>query len=70
MAIKHYQELLAWQKAMDLVILAYKASACFPREELFGSALQIRRAAVSIPLNIAERQGRSWPAHSRSSKFP
>ncbi len=59
MTLKHYQELIAWQKAMDLVVLAYKISAEFPREELFGLALQIRRAAVSIPSNIAEGQGRN-----------
>ncbi len=58
MALKHYQELIAWQKAMDLVTLAYEISAGFPREEMFGLALQIRRAAVSIPSNIAEGQGR------------
>jgi four helix bundle protein len=59
MTVKHYQELIVWQKAMDLVTLAYKISAGFPREETFGLALQIRRAAVSIPSNIAEGQGRN-----------
>jgi len=59
MTLKHYQELIAWQKAMDLAALAYKMTRGFPREELFGLALQIRRAAVSIPSNIAEGQGRN-----------
>jgi len=59
MALKHYQELIAWQKAMDLAVMAHQVSAGFPKEELFGLTLQIRRAAVSIPSNIAEGQGRN-----------
>lgn len=47
-----------WQKAMELVEEVYKASASFPKEEIFGLTSQIRRAAVSIPSNIAEGQGR------------
>jgi len=58
MGVKHYQELIAWQKAMDLVVLIYKVTACFPKEELFGLTMQVRKAAVSIPSNIAEGQGR------------
>ena len=48
-----------WQKAMDLVEEVYKASKAFPREEVYGLTSQIRKAAVSIPSNIAEGQGRS-----------
>ncbi|SRR6266851_254652 len=59
MAIRHYQELIVWQKAMDLVVFTYKITAGFPREELFGLSLQLRRAAISIPSNIAEGQGRN-----------
>ncbi|SRR5229473_3674188 len=59
MTLRHYQELIAWQKAMDLVVLVYKVSAGFPKEELFGLTVQIRKAAVSIPSNIAEGQGRN-----------
>jgi four helix bundle protein len=54
MALKHYRELVAWQKAMDLVGLVYQRAASFPRDELFGLTNQVRRAAVSIPSNIAE----------------
>jgi four helix bundle protein len=56
---KSYRELIAWQKAMDLVELVYSASRNWPREELYGLTSQIRRAAVSIPSNIAEGQGRT-----------
>jgi four helix bundle protein len=59
MPVKHYQELIVWQKAMELVELVYRMSKQFPREEIYGLTSQIRRAAVSIPSNIAEGQGRS-----------
>jgi len=58
MAVKHYGELIAWQKAMDLVVLIYRSTQAFPREEMFGLSCQVRRAAVSVPSNIAEGQGR------------
>ena len=58
MVVKKYNELIAWQKAMDLVQAIYKATGQFPREELYGLTIQIRRASVSIPSNIAEGQGR------------
>jgi len=57
MAVRNYTELVAWQKAMDLVEVVYLLSGRFPREELYGLTSQIRRAAVSIPSNIAEGQG-------------
>ena len=44
-----YRDLIAWQKAMDFVELLYRATASFPREELYGLTAQMRRAAVSIP---------------------
>jgi four helix bundle protein len=52
--IKSYKDLLAWQKAMDLVELVYDLTRQFPREELFGLATSLRRAAVSIPSKIAD----------------
>ena len=58
MKVRNYQELIAWQRAMDLVETVYKASQGFPREEIYALTSQIRRAAVSIPSNIAEGQGR------------
>src|SRR5256885_129060 len=58
MAVLHYRELIAWQRAMDMVAEVYRISRQFPREELYGLTNQIRRAAVSVPSNIAEGQGR------------
>ena len=55
---RNYRDLIAWQKAMDLVDLIYTTSRSFPKEELYGLTSQIRRAAVSVPSNIAEGQGR------------
>ncbi len=55
---KSYQELLVWQKAMDLTVAIYEATSNFPKEELFGLVSQMRRAAVSIASNIAEGEGR------------
>ena len=57
--IKSYRDLTAWQKAVDLVTEAYRLSDGFPRSEEFGLRLQVRRAAVSVPANIAEGHGRT-----------
>jgi len=56
--VHDYKQLVVWQKAMDLVLAVYRISATFPRDERFGLTNQIRRAAVSVPSNIAEGQGR------------
>jgi len=61
MAVESYQELIVWQKAMDLVVLVYAATRAFPREETFALTSQLRRACVSVPSNIAEGQGRHSP---------
>ena len=58
MPVRHYQELVAWQLAMDLVQSVYAITRSFPASEQFGLTNQLRRAAVSIPSNIAEGQGR------------
>lgn len=54
-----YRRLHVWKESHDLVLLVYKYSNKFPREELFGLTSQIRRAAVSIPANIVEGYARS-----------
>lgn len=53
-----YRELRAWQRAIELVEAVYRTSACFPKEEVYGLTSQVRRAAVSVPSNIAEGHGR------------
>jgi four helix bundle protein len=58
MRVRQYQDLIVWQKAMELVTGVYRATEEFPRHEIFGLTNQIRRAAVSIPSNIAEGQAR------------
>ena len=58
MAGSHYRELIAWQKSVDLVVLVYRLTTCFPKNEVYGLTDQLRRAAVSVPSNIAEGQGR------------
>ncbi|MCP9755790.1 four helix bundle protein [Lacihabitans sp. CCS-44] len=53
-----YRDLLIWQKSMDLVTDIYRASARFPKEEVYGLTSQIRRSSISVPSNIAEGYGR------------
>jgi four helix bundle protein len=53
-----YRDLKAWQKAIELVSEIYSSTRSFPKNEQFGLAIQLRRAAVSIPSNIAEGKGR------------
>lgn len=59
--VRSYRDLVAWQKSMALVTEVYRASQKFPKEEVFGLMSQTRRAAISIPSNIAE-------GHARTSK--
>lgn len=49
-----YRELQVWQRSMELVVEAYRVTAQFPREEQYGLVSQMRRAAISMPSNIAE----------------
>lgn len=56
---RKHQDLMAWQQAMELVRLVYKLTFAFPKHELFGLVGQMRRAAVSVPANIAEGAGRT-----------
>jgi len=52
--VKSYHELEVWQKSYGLALAIYKATSAFPKSEVFGLTSQVRRAAVSIPANIAE----------------
>lgn len=58
MKIESYRDLRVWQKAIDFVTLCYKLSETFPKHEIYGLTSQLRRAAVSVPSNIAEGNGR------------
>jgi four helix bundle protein len=58
MPVQSYRELFAWQKAMDFAAEVYRVTRRLPKEELYGVTSQLRRAAVSVPSNIAEGQGR------------
>ena len=58
MAASDHRQLIVWQRGIDLALAAYRLSRRFPREETYGLTSQIRRAAVSIPANIAEGNGR------------
>jgi four helix bundle protein len=56
--MQSYRELLVWQKSMDMAEACYQLTAEFPRDEMYGMTAQVRRAAVSVPANIAEGHGR------------
>jgi len=56
--VDSYRDLLVWQQAVDLAVSIYDATRGWPREELYGLTSQVRRAAASIPANIAEGYGR------------
>jgi len=57
-SINSYRDLRVWQDAMSLAESCYRLTAQFPRDELFGLTSQVRRAAASIPANVAEGHGR------------
>lgn len=57
--VRKYRELHAWQVGFALARRIYELSAAFPKEESFGLTSQIRRAAVSVPSNLAEGAGRA-----------
>jgi four helix bundle protein len=73
---KSIHDLVAFQRAVDLAAEVYAVTASFPKQEMYGLTAQIRRAAISIPSNIAEGQGRltygEWRqflSHARGSMF-
>ncbi len=57
-AIQSYRDLQVWQEGMNLAEACYRLTKGFPREEIYGMTSQIRRAAASIPANVAEGYGR------------
>ena len=59
--IRSYRDLVVWQRAVDLVVEVYQLSRRFPTSERFGLTSQVRRAAISVPANIAE-------GHKRGSR--
>ena len=58
--IKSYKDLIVWQKSIELVKEVFNLTRQFPKEETYGIVSQMRRAAVSIPSNIAEGSGRRF----------
>lgn len=58
--MRNHKDLIVWQKSMVLVRRLYEVTKAFPQEEMFGLVSQMRRAAVSIPSNIAEGYGRIY----------
>ena len=62
MKTKSFKDLIVWQKSYKLVLEIYKTTRAFPKSEDYGLSQQLRRAAVSIPSNIAEGYGRKHKA--------
>ncbi len=60
--MRDYKKTQVWEKAHRFVLRLYQITACFPKEEMYGLTSQIRRAAASIPANIAEGAGRETQA--------
>lgn len=64
-----YRDLRIWKEAVDLALAVYRETASFPKHELYGLSSQMRRAAVSIPSNIAEGKGHSSDGDLRRFLF-
>jgi four helix bundle protein len=62
---RHYRDLIAWQKAMELARLMYERTEEFPKSETFGLRMQLRRSAVNVASHIAEAHGRLNDAEMR-----
>ncbi|RWB29574.1 MAG: four helix bundle protein [Mesorhizobium sp.] len=56
--IESYRDLIVWQQAMDLAVSIYEVTRAWPKDEIYGMTGQVRRAATSVPANIAEGYGR------------
>lgn len=64
--MKPHKKLIAWQKGMDLVEAIYNITKNFPKEETYGLMSQLRRAAISVPSNIAEGAADRTPEQFRN----
>jgi len=64
---RHYRDLIAWQKAMELAREIYAATEKFPNSETFGLRMQLRRSSVNVATHIAEGHGRLTDAENRKS---
>ena len=64
--LKPHKKLIAWQKSMDLVVSIYDVTDSFPKQETYGLVSQLRRAAVSVPSNIAEGAADRTPDQFRN----
>ncbi len=62
---QNFQDLIVWQRAIELTVCIYKLTRAFPKDELLGLVSQMRRASVSVASNIAEGRGRLNPAEFR-----
>ena len=67
--VRSYRDLLIWEKGINLVKEIYLLSNKFPQKEVYGLSNQIRRAAISIPSNIAEGQARQHTAEFRQALY-
>jgi four helix bundle protein len=65
--VQSYRDLIVWKKSMSLVLNIYRSTNAFPKTETYGVVSQLRRAAVSIPSNIAEGQARLSTAEFKQS---
>jgi four helix bundle protein len=65
LTMQDFRNLKVWEKSHQLVLAVYRATAGFPREELYGLTNQVRRCAVSVPSNVAEGCGRGTDADFR-----
>lgn len=65
MRSQSYRDLIVWQKGIELCCTVYQVCSAFPKSELYGLADQMKRAAVSIPSNIAEGQARQYAGEFR-----
>ena len=63
--VQSFRDLTVWQRSMQMAVAVYQLTQGFPREEIYGLTSQMRRAAVSIPSNIAEGHGRLGPNEYR-----